>query len=262
MISKRLIPPAVTAAIAAMAAIPAVASAGPVYPTAHDDNTALAMHSAPNSSSARVGGVPAGASVEVLCQVGGERASDRKYGTTTLWDQVRSGNTVGYVTDLYVLTNVDRIPGVPTCGTGATPAPPPPPPAPGNSAVGGPISRAEVMNRSLPWIQRHIMYSQARYTDGYRQDCSGYVSLSWHLQGSPNSTALRSSRYTTIIPRSALQPGDALGHPGHIALFVRWAGGGRAVVREEYDYGHPATEHTWSANTVAKYTAYRYKNIR
>jgi hypothetical protein len=40
------------------------------------------------------------------------------------------------------------------------------------------------------------------------------------------------------------------------------AGPGRAIVREEYDYGHPATEHAWSANTTAKYTAYRYKGIQ
>jgi hypothetical protein len=106
------------------------------------------------------------------------------------------------------------------------------------------------------------MYSQSRYVDGYRQDCSGFVAMSWHLPNSPNSYSLRSSRYTTVIPRSALQPGDALGKPGHIALFVGWAGPGRAIVREEYDYGHPATEHAWSANTTAKYTAYRYKGIQ
>jgi uncharacterized protein YraI len=261
MLNKRLIPPALTAAIAALAAVPAVANAGPVFPTAADDSSALAMHAQPNTSSARVGGVPSGASVEVLCQVNGQRESDPKYGTSSLWDQVRSGNTVGFVTDLYVLTNVDRIPGVPTCGASA-PAPPPPAPAPGNSAVGGPISRGEVINRSIGWVNRHIMYSQARYTDGYRQDCSGFVSMSWHLQGSPNSTSLRSSRYTTIIPRSQLAPGDILGHPGHVALFVRWAGGGAAVMREEYDYGHPAVERVWSAGKVNGYTAYRYKGIR
>ena len=119
-----------------------------------------------------------------------------------------------------------------------------------------------MLARSLPWIQRRVMYSQSKYTDGKRQDCSGYISLVWNLAGSPNSKLLRSSAYTTVIPRGQLQPGDMLGHPGHVALFVRWAPGGRAVVREEWDYGHPAEERTWSARYTSQNTAYRYKHIR
>lgn len=130
------------------------------------------------------------------------------------------------------------------------------------SIPGRPIARQEVLARSLSWIQRNVMYSQSRYTDGYRRDCSGYVSLSWHLKGSPSSSALRSSRYTSVIPKSDLQPGDALGRPGHIALFVRWAAPGRPVVREEYGYGHPAEERMWSARYAAANKAYRYHGIR
>jgi Bacterial SH3 domain len=111
----------IAGSLLALAVMPATALAGPVFPTAHDDETGLTMHSAPNETSPRVGRVPAGASVEVLCQVDGQRESDPKYETSTLWDSVSYGGVTGYVTDLYVLTNVDRIPGVPTCGATAPP---------------------------------------------------------------------------------------------------------------------------------------------
>ncbi|MEA2186576.1 MAG: hypothetical protein QOK16_1587 [Solirubrobacteraceae bacterium] len=256
------------AAALAAAAMPASASAGPVFPTASDDPSGLVMHATPSRDGARVGRIPAGGKVEVLCQTTGSQESDPKYGTSSIWDQVKftGDGTVGFVTDLYVLSNQDHIAGVGACG-GAAPAPGPgpapgPTPAPGGSAVDGPISRSEVMARSLPWIQRRVMYSQSRYTDGYRQDCSGYMSLVWHLKGSPNSPTLRSSKYTRIISKGELQPGDMLGHPGHVALFVRWAAPGRAVVREEYDDGHPASERTWSVKNTSQNTAYRYKNVR
>jgi uncharacterized protein YraI len=264
---KRSLPLMAVVAAGALA-LPAAATAGPVYKTAADDATPLVMHAGPNTGSPRVGAVPAGASVEVLCQTSGQSLSDPKYGRTSLWDRVSYGGAVGFVTDLYVLTNVDRIPGVPDCNASPAPAPapaPPPPdptPAPAKSVPGGPITRAEVLARSATWIQRRVMYSQSRYTDGYRQDCSGYVSFAWHLTSSPNSTALRSSRYTTPIPKSALQPGDMLGKPGHVALFVRWAGPGRPVVREEFDVGNPAVERTWSSGYAARFTAYRYRGIR
>jgi uncharacterized protein YraI len=125
-------------AAGALLALPAVAAAGPVYPTAADDSSPLVIHTQPNTSSPRAGAVPPGARVEVLCQTAGQRLSDRKYGTTSLWDRVRYGSSVGFVTDLYVLTNVDRIPGVPDCGA-AAPPPPPPPPPPGPPPASGPV---------------------------------------------------------------------------------------------------------------------------
>jgi hypothetical protein len=111
-------------AVAALAALPATAAAGPVFPTAADDPTGLVMHQDPDSGSPRTGTVPSGGNVEILCQVDGTSESDPKYGTSRLWDRVKNvaDGTVGYVTDLYVLSNQDRIDGVPTCDV-----PPPPP---------------------------------------------------------------------------------------------------------------------------------------
>ena len=120
----RRLAPAIAIA-AAIAALPAVANAGPVFPTAADDPTGLVMHERPDAGSPRTGKVPSGAQVEVLCQTEGTSQSDPKYGTSNLWDQVKNlaDGRVGFVTDLYVLSNQDRIAGVPPCGA----APPPPP---------------------------------------------------------------------------------------------------------------------------------------
>ena len=44
---------------------------------------------------------------------------------------------------------------------------------------GGGITRDEIINRAQDWVNRKIPYSQTQTTDGYRQDCSGYVSMAW-----------------------------------------------------------------------------------
>jgi hypothetical protein len=126
--SRRLLRIALPAAVvaAAVGVVPATASAGPVFPTANDDPTGLVIHKAPGSASPRVGKVPSGGKVEVLCQTNGTTESDPKYGTTNIWDKVKNlrDGRVGFVTDLYVLSNQNRIAGVGACGS--TPPPPPP----------------------------------------------------------------------------------------------------------------------------------------
>jgi uncharacterized protein YraI len=127
-----------TGPTAARAQVPAH---GPVYPTAHDDEQPLRMRAGPGLGYAIVGYVPAGASVEVLCQARGDYVSDPRYGNTPWWDWVRYGGTEAYVTDLYVLSGTDRVapdcpPGLrvgttpPPPGPPGTPPPPPPDPQP------------------------------------------------------------------------------------------------------------------------------------
>jgi hypothetical protein len=47
------------------------------------------------------------------------------------------------------------------------------------------ISRHDVLLQAQSWIGEHVMYSQTQYHTNrygrYRQDCSGYVSMCWHL---------------------------------------------------------------------------------
>ncbi|WP_181773544.1 C40 family peptidase [Amycolatopsis pittospori] len=141
------------------------------------------------------------------------------------------------------------------------------------SDIGGPITRSEVLSRAQFWIDQRVPYSQtSSYPDPqgvrYRQDCSGYVSMAWHLPKLPGGGDYSTAtipQVTDRIPRADLQPGDALwrrdGSVQHIALFVGWAGEGRPIVREEPDFGLYARETTWSASYANSFTPLRYRNI-
>ncbi|OXM67333.1 hypothetical protein, partial [Amycolatopsis vastitatis] len=137
------------------------------------------------------------------------------------------------------------------------------------SVADAPISRSEVMTRSQSWIDEQVPYSQSGTHDNqygsYRPDCSGYVSMAWHLGF---------ARYTGNLPdvmhniaRSELKPGDALfrrdASVQHVALFVRWndAAHTSPVVREEYDFGHVAVERAWSVAYANTFASMRYNNI-
>ena len=67
------------------------------------------------------------------------------------------------------------------------------------SDLGGTISRSEVLKRAQRWVDLDGPYSQDQgdaYGDGdghsYRPDCSGYVSMAWHLAKPAGSPRLRS----------------------------------------------------------------------
>lgn len=82
------------------------------------------------------------------------------------------------------------------------------------------IDRAEVMRRATSWIRHRVPYSQSRYHKGYRQDCSGFVSMAWNL-GRSYTTRSISSR-ATRIGVSQLRRGDAVLIRGHVSLFGGW----------------------------------------
>ena len=42
-----------------------------------------------------------------------------------------------------------------------------------------PITRDQIMQRAQVWVDQKVPYSQTATKDGYRQDCSGYVSYCW-----------------------------------------------------------------------------------
>jgi hypothetical protein len=97
------------------------------------------------------------------------------------------------------------------------------------SSVGGEISRSEVIARAKYWLSKadEIEYSQhASYPDQdgrlYRTDCSGYVSMAWHMSVSANTGTL--ANYSHVISRSSLKPGDILNNSadGHVILFEKW----------------------------------------
>jgi cell division septation protein DedD len=98
-------------------------------------------------------------------------------------------------------------------------------PAQAASAVGGSISPDEVIQRAQSWVTEKVPYNQGGYhTDAngtYREDCSGFVSMAWHLPTSMVTSTLPS--VSTKISTSQLQPGDALDYTAdHVILFGNW----------------------------------------
>ena len=41
------------------------------------------------------------------------------------------------------------------------------------------ISRQTIIARGQDWVDKHVPYDQGKTHDGYRTDCSGFVSMSW-----------------------------------------------------------------------------------
>lgn len=84
------------------------------------------------------------------------------------------------------------------------------------------ISPDEIIARAQDWVNRAVPYSQSDYTDGYRQDCSGYVSMAWG-SSQPGHTTYNMEEICYRINRWELQPGDAILNPSsHVLLFHYW----------------------------------------
>lgn len=143
------------------------------------------------------------------------------------------------------------------------------------------ISRDQVLRRaSTFWTKGSIPYDQGRIEamSGYRQDCSGYVSMCWGIPpnaqpggwGGLNTVTLVSGGWMTEIPRDQLRPGDAVGlcgpgtrgDAGHIVIFERWhdddpstgrywcweqAGGQHGPVHRLITYPYPGGGSAWKA---------------
>lgn len=83
------------------------------------------------------------------------------------------------------------------------------------------LTRDEVVARARSWVQRDVSYSQGRSFEGYRTDCSGFVSMAWGLDKSYTTSTI--GQTATRIPLAQLEPGDAILTPGHVVIFAGWA---------------------------------------
>lgn len=89
-----------------------------------------------------------------------------------------------------------------------------------NVASAHAITRPEVIKRAKHWIKKKVKYSQTRYYQGYRRDCSGFVSMAWKLKRSYTSSSIRG--VSRRINPSILKPGDAVRRTGHVEIFAGW----------------------------------------
>ncbi|MEV5153473.1 peptidoglycan-binding protein [Streptomyces werraensis] len=133
------------------------------------------------------------------------------------------------------------------------------------------ISRTDIVRRAASWVSQKVPYSVSSYwSDGYRQDCSGYVSMAWKLPGNEWTGSL--AQYAEKITKAELQPGDILlfhnasdpYNGSHVVIFGGWANSARTqYVAYEQTPPHTRKMTTPYAywNNSARYVPYRYKGV-
>ena len=90
------------------------------------------------------------------------------------------------------------------------------------------VDRGTVINRGQAWVNAHVPYNQGGTYDGYRTDCSGFVSMCWELS-KPGLTTSTLGGASTRISKGQLAAGDAiLCASTHVVLFAGWADGSQS----------------------------------
>jgi hypothetical protein len=143
------------------------------------------------------------------------------------------------------------------------------------------INRGEVLKRAATWLTanngKQVPYSMSEYwKDGYRTDCSGFVSMAANLgnanpKGGPNTVALATGKYTTPIKIADMKPGDLfidpVDEPGddfrHVVIFEKWTKADKSQYMAYEQRGGHGTDHrplTYGLKNTT-YKPYRLKNV-
>ncbi|MEG3628833.1 peptidoglycan-binding protein [Streptomyces poriticola] len=145
-------------------------------------------------------------------------------------------------------------------------------PAPSTAAVETPATtRAQIINRAKKWVAAKVPYSMSTYwSDGYRQDCSGYVSMAWGLTGNEWTGSL--GKFADPISKEELLPGDMLlfhnpANPqsgSHVVIFGGWTDHTHTYYTA-YEQTPPhtvkrTTPYAYWSNS-SRYLPYRYKGL-
>lgn len=130
----------------------------------------------------------------------------------------------------------------------------------GAPATASAITRTDVLKRGKSWVDKKVPYSQKRYYEGYRQDCSGFVSMAWKLNTSYTTRSIHTKAKRVGV--KSLRAGDAVLNPGHVVLFVKWKNKKQGTF---YAYEEPSSGKT-ARKSVQKLrsrsVAYRLKGIK
>ncbi|MCB5167898.1 peptidoglycan-binding protein [Streptomyces bambusae] len=151
------------------------------------------------------------------------------------------------------------------------PGAPLPGPGPTEPAPVRRIDRATIIKRAQLWLDAKVPYSMAKYwTDGYRQDCSGYVSMAWDLGSNEWTGSL--DTFATPITKDELLPGDMLlfhnpdnpSKGSHVTLFGGWTDHTRTQYLA-YEQTPPETRRLATPygywKNADKYLPYRYNGV-
>jgi hypothetical protein len=101
------------------------------------------------------------------------------------------------------------------------------------AAVRG-TERETILQRGFDWLDKGVPYSQSDSFEGYRTDCSGFVSMAWGLGTSQTTSSFGSGEdCTELSSESELLPGDALNKAGrHVVLFLGKQGDSYCVLEQ------------------------------
>ncbi|CAM5377110.1 NlpC/P60 domain-containing protein OS=Streptomyces alboniger OX=132473 GN=CP975_12775 PE=3 SV=1 [Streptomyces alboniger] len=133
-------------------------------------------------------------------------------------------------------------------------------------------TREAIIERASHWVAARVPYSMTRFwPDGYRQDCSGFISMAWNLPGNEWTGSLPA--YGVRVTKDELKPGDILllhnpaapAKGSHVTLFGGWTNSARThYTAYELARPHARRQTTpfayWSR--ADRYAAYRYKGVR
>ncbi|MFB7052250.1 peptidoglycan-binding protein [Streptomyces vinaceus] len=151
------------------------------------------------------------------------------------------------------------------------PAPAKPAGAPGAPSAVKRIDRTSIITRAKVWLDAKVPYSMSTYwSDGYRQDCSGYVSMAWNLGTNEWTGSL--DKFATKITKEELLPGDMLlfhnpsdpTNGSHVVLFGGWVDETRTHY-VAYEQTRPNTRKGATPygywNNATKYVPYRFNGV-
>mmetsp|Transcript_16093 Transcript_16093/g.23449 ORF Transcript_16093/g.23449 Transcript_16093/m.23449 type:complete len:164 (+) Transcript_16093:1479-1970(+) len=126
------------------------------------------------------------------------------------------------------------------------------------------ISKSTVHDRMQHWVDAAVPYSQSAYYEGYRTDCSGYVSMGWQL-----STSYWTGSLTEVCHKitSGIAMGDAIlcQTCGHVIMFDKWTDSNHDyfMAYQEQQTGTTAMYYKTQLSKLYNegYFACRYNNI-
>ncbi|MEU3775439.1 peptidoglycan-binding protein [Streptomyces sp. NPDC032472] len=133
------------------------------------------------------------------------------------------------------------------------------------------LDRTTIINRAKLWLDAEVPYSMSSYwTDGYRQDCSGYVSMAWNLGSNEWTGSL--DKFATKITKDELLPGDMLlfhnpeneTNGSHVVIFGGWVDETKTHYTA-YEQTRPRTRKATTPygywTNASKYVPYRYLGV-
>lgn len=140
------------------------------------------------------------------------------------------------------------------------------------------VGRSDIVERGIDWVSRGITYDAGKSFQGYRRDCSGFVSMTWQYKANPGTIAFppfsATGQYAIALDSfDDLAPGDAINKTvreknskgqlvGHVMLFGGWATADHQEMYliHEYSPGKPAALVRARRDTIGPYIAIRASN--